>query len=117
MIQRPPTAPRTDTPIPIATLVRALLVSSRGRSEPSPPAFLWPECAHSLSGHHASPFRAGDRRARETLRRLSHAQQWRSSMPDIIKDTRYLRTKEAAHYVGLSARTLEKHRTYGTGPA
>jgi predicted DNA-binding transcriptional regulator AlpA len=40
-----------------------------------------------------------------------------SIMPDIIKDTRYLRTKEAAHYVGLSARTLEKHRTYGTGPA
>ena len=38
-------------------------------------------------------------------------------MPDIIKDTRYLRTKEAAHYVGLAARTLEKHRTYGTGPA
>jgi len=38
-------------------------------------------------------------------------------MPDLIKDTRYLRTKEAAHYVGLSARTLEKHRTYGTGPA
>lgn len=38
-------------------------------------------------------------------------------MADIIKDTRYLRTKEAAHYVGLSARTLEKHRTYGTGPA
>ncbi|MGN6690894.1 MAG: helix-turn-helix transcriptional regulator [Sphingopyxis sp.] len=38
-------------------------------------------------------------------------------MPDIVKDTRYLRTKEAAHYVGLSARTLEKHRTYGTGPA
>ena len=37
-------------------------------------------------------------------------------MPDVIKDTRYLRTKEAAHYVGLSARTLEKHRTYGTGP-
>ena len=26
-------------------------------------------------------------------------------MPDLIKDTRYLRTKEAAHYVGLSART------------
>ena len=37
-------------------------------------------------------------------------------MPDIIKDTRYLRTKEAAFYVSLSARTLEKHRTYGTGP-
>ncbi len=38
-------------------------------------------------------------------------------MADIIKETRYLRTKEAAHYVGLSARTLEKHRTFGTGPA
>ncbi|QKR98272.1 helix-turn-helix domain-containing protein [Sphingomonas sp. CL5.1] len=38
-------------------------------------------------------------------------------MPDIIKDTRYLRTKEAAYYVGLSSRTLEKHRIYGTGPA
>lgn len=30
---------------------------------------------------------------------------------------RYLRTKEAAFFLSLSARTLEKHRTYGTGPA
>jgi len=30
---------------------------------------------------------------------------------------RYLRTKEAAVFLSLSARTLEKHRTYGTGPA
>ncbi|MFD1797990.1 MULTISPECIES: helix-turn-helix transcriptional regulator [Paracoccus] len=30
---------------------------------------------------------------------------------------RYLRTKEAARFVSLSPRTLEKHRTYGTGPA
>ncbi len=29
---------------------------------------------------------------------------------------RYLRTPEAARMVGLSSRTLEKHRTYGTGP-
>jgi len=29
---------------------------------------------------------------------------------------RYLCTKEAARFLGLSARTLEKHRTYGTGP-
>ena len=29
---------------------------------------------------------------------------------------KYLRTKEAARLVGLCARTLEKHRTYGTGP-
>ena len=30
---------------------------------------------------------------------------------------RFLRTPEAAHFLGLSGRTLEKHRTYGTGPA
>jgi predicted DNA-binding transcriptional regulator AlpA len=29
---------------------------------------------------------------------------------------RFLRTPEAARFVGLSARTLEKHRSYGTGP-
>ena len=30
---------------------------------------------------------------------------------------RYLRTPEAARFLSLSGRTLEKHRTYGTGPA
>ena len=30
---------------------------------------------------------------------------------------RYLRTPEAARFLGLSDRTLEKHRTYGTGPS
>lgn len=30
---------------------------------------------------------------------------------------RYLRTPEAARFLGLSGRTMEKHRTYGTGPA
>ena len=29
---------------------------------------------------------------------------------------RYLRTPEAARFVGLSIRTVEKHRIYGTGP-
>ena len=29
---------------------------------------------------------------------------------------RYLRTPEAARFLGLSGHTLEKHRTYGTGP-
>lgn len=29
---------------------------------------------------------------------------------------RYLRTPEAAIHLGLSPRTLEKHRCYGTGP-
>jgi predicted DNA-binding transcriptional regulator AlpA len=30
---------------------------------------------------------------------------------------RFVRTQQAAAYLGLSHRTLEKHRTYGTGPA
>ena len=29
---------------------------------------------------------------------------------------RFMRTAEAGQYLGLSGRTLEKHRTYGTGP-
>jgi hypothetical protein len=29
---------------------------------------------------------------------------------------RYLKTPDAAVHLGLSARTLEKHRCYGTGP-
>lgn len=29
---------------------------------------------------------------------------------------RFLRTSQAALYLNLSARTLEKHRSYGTGP-
>ena len=38
--------------------------------------------------------------------------------PDIaVIPPRYLRTKEAAEFLSLSARTLEKHGTYGTGPA
>jgi hypothetical protein len=36
-------------------------------------------------------------------------------MPDHLPP-RYLRTPEAASFVGLSIRTLEKHRSYGTGP-
>lgn len=30
---------------------------------------------------------------------------------------RFLRTPDAAVHLGLAARTLEKHRCYGTGPA
>ena len=29
---------------------------------------------------------------------------------------RFLRTPEAGRFLGLSGRTLEKHRVYGTGP-
>ena len=40
-------------------------------------------------------------------------------MPDPLAGfpPRFLRTPEAARFLGLSGRTLEKHRTYGTGPA
>lgn len=39
-------------------------------------------------------------------------------MPDPFPDLppRHLRTPEAARFLGLSNRTLEKHRTFGTGP-
>lgn len=37
-------------------------------------------------------------------------------MPSPVPQDRYLRTPEAARYLGLSPRTLEKHRVYGTGP-
>jgi hypothetical protein len=36
---------------------------------------------------------------------------------NLVISPRYLRTAEAARYLSLSPRTLEKHRTYGTGPA
>ncbi|MGY3573421.1 helix-turn-helix transcriptional regulator [Bradyrhizobium sp. USDA 4504] len=38
------------------------------------------------------------------------------SDPNAGKTPRYLRTSEAARFLSLSGRTLEKHRTYGTGP-
>ncbi len=38
----------------------------------------------------------------------------RDSQPAV--SPRFLRTIDAARYLGLSPRTLEKHRTYGTGP-
>ena len=39
------------------------------------------------------------------------------SEPSASLPLRYLRTPEAARFLSLSGRTLEKHRTYGTGPA
>ena len=39
-------------------------------------------------------------------------------MPDPMAGLppRLLRTPDAARFLGISNRTLEKHRTYGTGP-
>ena len=49
---------------------------------------------------------------------LTNASKGRSMRPDLaVLPPRFLRTKEAAQFLSLSARTLEKHRTYGTGPA
>ncbi|MCO2385743.1 helix-turn-helix domain-containing protein [Pseudomonas aeruginosa] len=36
--------------------------------------------------------------------------------PNADMPPRLLRTQEAARFLGISTRTLEKHRTYGTGP-
>ena len=38
------------------------------------------------------------------------------SEPSASLPLRYLRTAEAARFLSLSGRTLEKHRTFGTGP-
>lgn len=37
--------------------------------------------------------------------------------PSASNPPRFVRTQQAASFLGLSHRTLEKHRTYGTGPA
>lgn len=37
--------------------------------------------------------------------------------PNLNLPPRFLRTPEAARFLGLSGRTLEKHRYFGTGPA
>ena len=39
-----------------------------------------------------------------------------ATLPEHAARPRFLRTPEAGHFLGLSGRTLEKHRTYGTGP-
>ncbi|RRN63458.1 helix-turn-helix domain-containing protein [Caulobacter sp. 602-1] len=38
------------------------------------------------------------------------------SQPTSVMPPRHLTTPEAARFLSLSTRTLEKHRTYGTGP-
>lgn len=69
--------------------------------EPSADAFAPPHSAHAARIFPRPPRHAGDTLAMTTP----------TSLPP-----RYLRTSEAARFVGLSGRTLEKHRCYGTGP-
>lgn len=47
-----------------------------------------------------------------TVRRSRHLSDTPANLPP-----RFLRTPEAARFLGLSGRTLEKHRYFGTGPA
>jgi predicted DNA-binding transcriptional regulator AlpA len=73
------------------------------------PIFVIPVGASNAQGcaHHAV-----DRRSRPSPH-------WTRPMADkpASSQQRYLRTTEAARFLGLSGRTLEKHRTHGTGPS
>src|SRR3546814_13107131 len=51
------------------------------------------------------------------LPRLFGSRRWKEHPMTAAHPPRYLRTPDAARRVGLSPRTLEKHRCYGTGPA
>jgi helix-turn-helix protein len=55
---------------------------------------------------------------RESRASAASRERWSTIMPDPLAGLppRYLRTPEAARWLGLSGRTLEKHRIYGTGP-
>jgi hypothetical protein len=55
---------------------------------------------------------------RESRTSAASRERWSTSMPDPLAGLppRYLRTPEAARWLGISGRTLEKHRIYGTGP-
>ena len=57
-------------------------------------------------------------RQRESRAFAASRERWSTSMPDPLAGLppRYLRTPEAARWLGISGRTLEKHRIYGTGP-
>src|SRR5215831_13011252 len=92
----------TQDPAAIADLVHNGVAISSRRYSPS-------LFAHAL--RHCGLRLAGD------LRRPPQ-HHGASTMPDPLAGLppRFLRTPEAARYLGLSGRTLEKHRTYGTGP-
>lgn len=55
-----------------------------------------------------------------TLEHSSCGERAKGGEDGVIRQTqepdRFLRTREASQFLGLSSRTLEKHRTYGTGP-
>src|SRR3546814_18811399 len=93
MIRRPPRSTRTDPLFPYTTLFRS----------PSPLATV----LRQRGPRSPSMFGAANR---------THGGPIMSANPTGLPP-RFLRTPEAARFLGLSGRTLEKHRTYGTGPA
>jgi predicted DNA-binding transcriptional regulator AlpA len=77
----------------------------------------WAILAPNFALHLAGPFAIVAFVAAD-LQRPSRTPRRPSMRPDLaVLPPRFLRTKEAAEFLSLSARTLEKHRTYGTGPA
>jgi hypothetical protein len=89
--------------------------------------WLQPWCAHVDRGgdlttrrHHHPPSRSVFATAIPDSRRCPAAFDRITEVPMsaylVGLPQRYLRTPEAARFVGLSIRTLEKHRIYGTGP-
>src|SRR3546814_12232933 len=93
MIRRPPRSTRTDPLFPYTTLFRS----------PSPLATV----LRQRGPRSPSMFGAANR---------THGGPIMSANPTGLPP-RFLRTPEAARFLGLSGHTLEKHRTYGTGPA
>jgi predicted DNA-binding transcriptional regulator AlpA len=69
---------------------------------PAPPAVRFGKSQHEPS----TPLHVIPRAYEETIMSRSN-----TNLPP-----RFLRTAEAARFLGLSPRTLEKHRTHGTGP-
>src|SRR3546814_21055837 len=51
------------------------------------------------------------------LPRLFGSRRWKEHPMTAAHPPRYFRTPDPARRVGLSPRTLEKHRCYGSGPA
>lgn len=55
-------------------------------------------------------------RSRQRGTGIPHCGKWKEPQVNAYSGPRYLKTPDAALRLGLSARTLEKHRCYGTGP-
>src|SRR3954471_8993532 len=101
-------------------LCAAAIASCFGPGARSSSAVHW-GCRKSPPRYSASPSEIAllhDDRTHAGAAMRGASSPWSPQMPDAMTGLppRFLRTPEAARYLGLSGRTLEKHRTYGTGP-